>query len=135
MAVINIVSMKATKLIAIGWIIAANPSTSNILNIFEPITFPIAISVSPFLTAITEVTNSGSDVPIATIVRPTKLALIPKEVAILDAESTTKSPPYTIPIIPTRQINKVLGIDTDLESESGISMAMAVSPLETSLLF
>ena len=52
-----------------------------------------------------------------------------------NSEINKRAEKYTIPIIPTRQINKVLGIDTDLESESGISMAIAVSPLETSLLF
>ena len=37
----------------------AKPKTSNILNKFEPITLPIAISVSPFLIATIDVTNSG----------------------------------------------------------------------------
>ena len=106
-AVIKIVSIMATTLTAIGCIKAAKPKTNNILNILEPITFPIAISVSPFFTAITEVTSSGSDVPIATIVRPTKLALIPNDVAILVAEFTTKSPPNTIPTIPIKQSSNV----------------------------
>ena len=78
----------------------ASPKTSNMLNIFDPITFPIAISVSPFFIATIEVTNSGNDVPIATIDKPTKFALIPNKVAMEVAESTTISPPITIPKIP-----------------------------------
>lgn len=41
--------MKANILIDIGFITAANPKTKSILNKFDPITLPIAISVSPFL--------------------------------------------------------------------------------------
>ena len=41
------------------------------LNKFEPITLPIAISVSPFFIATIDVTNSGREVPTATIVSPT----------------------------------------------------------------
>ena len=41
--------------------------TKRILKILEPITFPIAISPFFFVAATTEVTNSGNDVPAATI--------------------------------------------------------------------
>ena len=40
------------------------------LNIFEPIKLPTAISECPFLTAIIDAAISGKDVPIAIIVRP-----------------------------------------------------------------
>ena len=50
--------MKANILIDIGFITAANPKTKSILNKFDPITLPIAISVSPFFIATIDVTNS-----------------------------------------------------------------------------
>ena len=40
-----------------------------ILNIFEPIIFPIAISLFPFIAAVTLVTSSGKLVPTAKIVK------------------------------------------------------------------
>ena len=67
---------------------------------FEPITLPTAISVSPLKAATTLVTSSGSDVPIATIVSPIRVSSIPNEVAISVAQSTTRSPPKMIPAIP-----------------------------------
>ena len=70
------------------------------LKICEPKIFPIAISVSPFLVATTEVNNSGRLVPIATIVRPINFSLIPNIVAISTEPLTTKSPPNFNPNIP-----------------------------------
>ena len=69
-------------------------------EILDPITFPNAISLSPLRAATIEVTNSGNEVPTATIVKPTKLWLIPQAKAMFEALSTTKSPPITIPTIP-----------------------------------
>ena len=53
-----------------------------ILKIFEPITFPIAISLFLFVAATIEVTNSGNEVPAATIVNPIIFSLTPKLFAI-----------------------------------------------------
>ena len=50
--------------------IADAPIIPKMLNIFEPITLPTAISECPFLTAIIDAAISGKDVPIAIIVRP-----------------------------------------------------------------
>ena len=75
-----------------GDIIEQNPKIKTMLNNEDPIALPTAISASPFLAATTEVTSSGSDVPTATIVKPTNKSLIPNLVAIKDALSTTKSP-------------------------------------------
>ena len=47
------------KLYVIGVINAETPIISKILKIFEPIIFPIAISLFPFTAAVTLVTNSG----------------------------------------------------------------------------
>ena len=127
MNIINTISIKAKALKPIGFISDANPKTSNILNMFDPITLPIAISVSPFLTATIEVTNSGKEVPHATIVSPTKLSLIPRALAIVVALLTTKSPPTTIPIIPTIHKAIVFGIDIGVEASN--SRAIADSPL------
>lgn len=49
------------------------PKTNNMLNMFNPITFPIIIPVSPFFNAVKEVTTSGNYVPIATMVKPTNV--------------------------------------------------------------
>src|SRR5699024_7922979 len=129
---INIISIKANVLIDIGFITAANPKTKSMLNKFEPITLPIAISVSPFFIATIDVTNSGREVPTATIVSPTKLALIPNDVAISVAEFTTISPPITIPTIPKIDTNIVLVSDTSLLVSS--SIATAVSPFSKEIL-
>ena len=94
------ISIIFSKIKVIGLIVAAIPKTNKILKTFEPITFPRAISTSPFLAATIEVTSSGKEVPRATMVRPTKFCDIPKDKAILEALSTTKSPPNLIAIAP-----------------------------------
>lgn len=58
-----------------------------------PTILPIAISLLPLNAAVTDVTNSGSDVPKATIVRPINLSLNPAYLAIFDAASTEISDP------------------------------------------
>ena len=76
-----------------GEITADIPRIKRILNMFEPIAFPRASALSPFRVATMEVTSSGSDVPIATIVRPIKFWLTPKDTAIWLALLTTRLPP------------------------------------------
>ena len=88
----------------IGEINDDKPKMNKILNTLEPITFPSAMSLSPLLAAITEVTNSGNYVPIDTIVRPIIFSLTPNVIAISDAQSTTSFPPNIMPIIPTIDI-------------------------------
>ena len=76
-AINNIIISKLYEILyLLGLIIADNPIINNRLNIFDPIIFPIAISLSPFIAAITLVTNSGKLVPIATIVNPIIFSLI-----------------------------------------------------------
>ena len=53
-----------------GIINAVVPITNKMLKMLLPTTLPIAMSAFPFLAAITEVNNSGNDVPRATIVSP-----------------------------------------------------------------
>ena len=111
-------SMIFSVIMLIGLIADAIPSTINILNILEPIAFPSAISTSFFLAATMDVTSSGSDVPIETIVSPISVWLIPRSLAILDAASTVTSPPTAIAIAPP-MINSILtGTETSLISSS-----------------
>ena len=56
--------------IGIGTITLLIPKMNKMLNIHDPSTFPITMPWSPFLSAVIEVTSSGNDVPIATIVSP-----------------------------------------------------------------
>ena len=66
---------------------------------------PTAISLSPFLAAITDVTSSGREVPNATMVSPISASLSPNILAISLAPSTDISPPITIPASPTTNIS------------------------------
>ena len=92
-----------------GLIADAIPSTIRILKIFEPIAFPTAISTSFFLAATMDVTSSGRDVPIETIVNPTRFWLIPKSMAILLAASTVRSPPNAMAAAPPTIHNRLFG--------------------------
>ena len=64
------------------------PTINNILKMLLPTILPIAISALPFLAAVTDVNNSGRDVPKATTVSPMNLSLAPKNLAISVAELT-----------------------------------------------
>ncbi len=66
---------------------AAIPKTKNMFAMLEPTTFPATISDEPFITAIIDETNSGNDVPIATIVTPIMNEGILKKSPIFSAES------------------------------------------------
>lgn len=81
--------MKILSKINLGSIVIGDtnddiPRINNMLKILEPITLPSAIPHSPFVEAIIDVTNSGSDVPIATIVRPIKWSLTPNAEAMYE---------------------------------------------------
>ena len=70
--IITIASIITCEPVVSGLTVPAIPNTNRILNMLEPITFPKANSFWPFLAATTLVTNSGKEVPTATIVNPTK---------------------------------------------------------------
>ena len=76
---------------------AEAPIIKRILKILEPTTFPTARSFSPLEEATTEVTSSGREVPIATMVRPIRVWLMPKAAAISLALFTTKFDPIITP--------------------------------------
>lgn len=73
----------------------------HILKILEPITFPIAKSLSFLMVAMIQVTISGSEVPMETIVMLITLWLTPKYSAMDTAPLTTKSAPNFKPITPS----------------------------------
>lgn len=87
--------------VLIGLMVTEAPSTKSRLKILEPITFPTAISVSPFKAAAILVTSSGREVPMATIVRPIRVWLTPKEAAISLTLFTTSCPPAMTAASPT----------------------------------
>ena len=98
----NITSMSMLESKGIALIALLAPNTNKMLKMFDPMTLPIINSFSPFFKAVSEVTSSGKEVPIATMVKPTNVSLIPRAIAIAEALSTTKSPPRMIPISPIK---------------------------------
>ena len=64
-----------------GEIVALHPNTKKILNKLLPITLPTAIPEFFFKAAVTEVANSGSEVPPATMVKPIVDSLTPNDEA------------------------------------------------------
>lgn len=77
----------------VPYIRTGNPKTTHILNMLLPIMLPTSKSCSPFLDDTIVVTNSGSEVPKATIVKDIILSLSPSVLAILEALFTTRSLP------------------------------------------
>ena len=80
--------LRLVRVIAIGDIRAVIPSITNVLKIFEPTTFPTAISDSPLNADMKLTTISGVDVPIPTMVSPITNSLRPERRAMLEAPST-----------------------------------------------
>jgi len=62
--------LRSSAGVALGCIKAGIESTANRLNIFEPITLPIAKSCAFLRTAAIDAANSGKLVPIAIMVKP-----------------------------------------------------------------
>ena len=73
----NKMSTLKDGLYLIGFIIELIPKIKNTLKIFEPITFPIAISFFLRLAATSDVTSSGRDVPAEIMVIPISFCDIP----------------------------------------------------------
>ena len=72
----------------VGEMSAVIAITMEPLNMFEPMILPRARSKSDFLTAVMVAASSGSEVPMATIVRPMIRSLMPKALAISEALQT-----------------------------------------------
>lgn len=94
------ISLFSTVLTGTGLITLHNHAIRKTLKIFDQMMFPIAISVCLFLAAMTEVTSSGTDVPIATILAPIMIFDTPNISANILAYSTIKSPHTYNPYIP-----------------------------------
>ena len=66
-------SMKFGSEIDTGLTMEEIPNTKKMLKIFDPTTFPMAMSTFFFLTAAIDVASSGREVPMETIVNPINL--------------------------------------------------------------
>lgn len=71
-----------------------------------------------FLAATMEVTSSGRDVPMETMVSPISVCVIPRSLAILDAASTVRSPPKAIAAAPPTMKTMLSGTEISLISSS-----------------
>ena len=67
---------------------------------FEPSTLPSATSDCLRSAATAEVTSSGSEVPTATMVRPTSVSDMPNSLAMVTAAFTSSVPPPTMQASP-----------------------------------
>ena len=103
------VSIRIVEETLIGVISPTEPKINAMLKMLEPIKFPTASSVSPLTEAMTLVASSGRDVPIATMVRPTRVSLIPIFLARNCAVVETHSAPNTT--APSPKIIKIRGED------------------------
>ena len=74
---------------------AAKPSTRQMLVMLEPTALPTTISGEPSTTAKMELTSSGSDVPMATMVRPTTYGGTPRKTPSSSAPSVNQSADLT----------------------------------------
>jgi len=91
------------------------PKIHKMLKIFEPITFPTAISYSFFNVATTDEANSGMLVPTEIIVKPITVSLTPSSRATKTAPLISNSEPATkmqtpSTTIPTDQYQRVFAI-------------------------
>lgn len=84
-----------------GTIKPVRASITTIFSTFDHTIFHIAILLSPFRAATTEVNNSGREVPTATTVKPITLSDIPSRFATAIAPSTTRLPHTISKPIPT----------------------------------
>ena len=81
--------------------ITAHKGRISVVSImFAPIILPTEREFSFLRIAVSVVTNSGSDVPRAIIVKPIIVSLIPTLVAIVLPEETRNSAPKTIAAVP-----------------------------------
>ena len=84
-----------TACTATGVMIAHTPMTTIRLKIFDPMTLLTASAFLFAIDAVTDTAASGSEVPIATIVRPMMIDGTLNFLAMLELPSTKKSAPFT----------------------------------------
>ena len=112
---------------SVGWIMPGMPMTASILNMFEPITLPMAMSASSFLTAVMDAASSGKLVPIAIIVRPMIKSLRPKCLATMMAHTTSKYAPAKKSHRPRKKRKMDLPIFDSSGDFSGSSLSYSLS--------
>ena len=91
----------------IGLITALMPSTRRKFAAHDPSMFPSAILLCASSEAITDETNSGADVPYATIVREITRDETPIFAAVFDAPSTSRSALLYKKMIPTARKSRL----------------------------
>ena len=89
-----------------GVMMAEAPNIKNVLKMFEPTTFPMAISAFFLRAAMIDVANSGKEVPMETMVNPMILSEISRYWAMNTAPFTNIRPPTMRPAKPNR-MNKM----------------------------
>ena len=99
------ISTKFCILKAMGVITEPIPRMVRMLKTFDPTTLPTAISSSFLRAATREVTSSGREVPVATMVRPIRVSVTPSIVAINEAIELSKK--YSEEAV-TKMINGIL---------------------------
>ena len=87
-----------------------------------PITLPIARSVFPLNAAIIEVTNSGTDEPVATIVKPITISFTPMSNTFKENKSKCM-----LKIVVHKLTDKVLGCHMFGETSSEIIQMVSIS--------
>ncbi len=85
--------LTVSLLTLIGQIRAATPMSNRTLIMLLPITLPSSMSVEPEARELIETASSGALVPKATMVRPIRVLLTLKLVAMEDAPETNQSAP------------------------------------------
>lgn len=120
-----IVSMNNSGATLIGVNAEDAPKINKILKMLEPTALPRAIPDSCFFAAVIEVTSSGREVPIATMVRPIRVSLKPKLLAIIEALSTTKLPPQMIAARPITIKMILFGTESSFSSLSAMRFLSA----------
>ena len=121
-------SIVLKPLISNGEIIDDIPKINKTLKIQEPRTLPNASCALPFIAAMTLVTSSGSDVPMAIIVNEITASLMPHCLAKVTAESRNMSPPHS------NTAREIIAIDIVAQSGFFESVLFALSSYSCSAL-
>ena len=111
-----------------GAITVETPRIKNILKMFDPTTFPIAMSTFFLRTATMEVASSGREVPMETTVKPITLSERPMASAISTALVTINLPPSTSP--PNQRIRNRMAIPTVYLCVSTLSFPISVLEID-----
>ena len=104
---------------------AGTASTARMLRMFDPTMLPIAISGCPFIAAPTVAASSGKLVPMATIVSPIIMLLMPRSKAICVAAYTSSWAEASNAANPANSQNKALLCFISGSSSSSLVKALS----------